>query len=355
MVIKHLVFIALFVLSSKAYCQIVTFENVLQTLLDPRVNLSKYTSDLEAELFKDFKLKLKQISDNYSYTQTAMNEIQFISEDGAGCSKSQSNQSKAVAKIIYQEYKDAKSVLQKQTEFVTYYGCDEKPLFQEVIYREGIGLTKLTKKEVLEFKRKLSLDEKEVNKIYEIRDYQGRSLVKYQLNRFFSQGYDTTRMALFLSGEQVSEMTEQKNNERLFLTIKLMSFNIKIPYYDDTISGKYQSNLFLYVDVTNQGEKYFTGLDKEMISKKSFDSYYNGYFLQFLYSNTISQGFKTIIKYLPTTEIISSGQNHSKLSRQLEEIRLNLINGTNSVKVRSDIEQILLDVLNGSIQDFRPQ
>lgn len=342
-------------MASKSYCQIVTFENVLQTLLDPRVSLSKYTGDLEAELFKDFKVKLKQISDNYSYTQTALNEIQFISEDGSGCAKNQSSQSNTVAKIIYQEYKDSKSLLQKQTEFVTYYGCGEKPLFQEVIYREGIGLTKLTKKEVLEFKRKLSLDEKEVNKIYEIRDYQGKSVVKYQINRFQSQGYDTTRMALYLSGEQVSEMTEQKNAERLFITIKLMPFNIKTSFYDDTNGSSYGSNLYLYIDVSNQGEKYFNGLSKDMISKKTFESYYTGYFLQFLYSSVISQQFKTMIKYLPTTEVISSGQNHSKLSRQLEEIRLNLINGTNPVKVRSDIEQILLDVLNGSIQDFRPQ
>lgn len=352
---KHLIFSFLFLLSTQSLGQAVTFDNILQTLIDPRVNLSKYTGDLEAEMFKDFKLKLKQIADNYSYTQTALNEIQFISEDGAGCSKNQSNQSNAVTKIIYQEYKDSKTLFQKQTEFITYYGCQERPLFQEVIYREGFALNKLTKKEVLEFKRKLSLDEKEINKIYEIRDYQGNSLIKYQINKFLHQGYDTTRMALYLAGIQAVEMTEQKNTERLFLTIKLMPFNMRTTFYDDTNGSSYGGNLYLYIDVSNQGEKYFYDTGKSLISKKTFESFYTAYFLQFLYSNVISQQFKTMIKYFPTTEAVSTGQNHSKLSRQLEEIRLNLINGTNPVKVRNDIEQILLDVLNGSIQDFRPQ
>lgn len=333
----------------------VTFENILQNLLDPRVTLSKYTGDLEAEIFKEMKLKIKQISDNYSYSQSAMNEIQFVSEDGSGCSKNQRAESSVVAKIIYQDHKDAKNLYQKQTEFVTYYGCEQKPLFQEMIYREGMNLTKLTKKEVLEFRRKLSLADNEINKVYEVRDYQGNSVIKIQVNKFLSQGYDTTRLALYLQDQHVIEMTEQKNNQRLFLGIKLLPFNFRTQFYDNSFGSSYSGNLYLYIDVSNQGEKYFTGLTKDLVSKKNFESYYSGYILQFIYSSVISGIFKDMIKYFPSTEVISSGQNHSKLSRQLEEIRLNLINNTNLVKVRSDIEQILLDVLNGSIQDFRPQ
>lgn len=333
----------------------VTFESILQNLLDPRVTLSKYTGDLEAEIFKEMKLKIKQISDNYSYSQSAMNEIQFVAEDGSGCSKNQRADASVVAKIIYQDHKDAKSLYQKQTEFVTYYGCEQKPLFQEMIYREGMNLTKLTKKEVLEFRRKLSLADNEINKVYEVRDYQGNSVLKIQVNKFLSQGYDTTRLSLYLHGQQVIEMTEQRNNQRMFLSIKLLPFNFRTQFYDNSFGSSYSGNLYFYIDVSSQGEKYFLGSTKELVSKKSFESYYSGYLLQFIYSSVISGIFKEMIKHFPSTEVISSGQNHSKLSRQLEEIRLNLINNTNLVKVRSDIEQILLDVLNGSIQDFRPQ
>lgn len=346
----------LFLPLNMAYAQSISIETILSNLINTNISINKYTDDFEAELFKDLKLKIRQISENYSYSQSTFNEIQYISEDGSGCGTTTAGQKTLVGKIIYQDQQNtSKNKLQNLTEFISYTGCDQKPLFQEIYYREGFNLKKLTKKEVLEFKRKLALGEDELAKSYEIRDYQGRSLIKYTLNSFSYSGYLTTKVTISIADQPAIEIIEQKNKERVFITLKLMPFSFVYDFYNNLMPKTFTGNVLLYIDVTLEGEKYYLGANKDLTSKKIFESYYSSYFLLHIYSNIFSSIIKKIITFFPTTEVISRGQNYSKLSRQLEEIRINLINGVDLVKIRQDVEQILVDVLNGTIQDFRPQ
>lgn len=329
-------------------------QSVLNLLNDSHATINRFSEDIEAEVFKDLKLKMKQMTDNYSYNQTNSNEIQFISEDATGCSKTTPSKNTVVSTISYQNQLTTPHSLENLSEFITYTGCDNKFLFQERLYQEGKNLKPLTKKEVLDFKRKLSLENQELNKTYELADHQGRVIFKYSIQKYLYLGYETTQIKMILSDQEIIEIIEQKNTERVFISVKLNPFSFSYDFYNSYFTRIFNNSVLLYADISKEGEKYFQGVDKELISKKTFDSYYSGYFLNYAYANVISSILKKIIEFFPSTEVITSGQRYSKLSRQLEDIRLKLING-NYPEARNDIEQILLDVLNGSIQDFRPQ
>jgi hypothetical protein len=296
-----------------------------------------YVQQIGEAMISKLRQKVLQISQTYTH-QGNQNFLEFTTIDGTGCSALQNKKEEVVAKIQYtRELPSPTKHIMYQTERISYYGCQNKLLFSEVIQCTGGTTPLLSTENVINVMRKFPLQNSETRRLYRVLDRDDQAVITIDTTKDQTKGWKHTTFKI--SDVEILDVANLKTERFEKLSIIKRAYSYFITIDKSQISAQSTSEVPIKAIVAANGTRYF--YNDELISQATFDTNINEVLFRVMGGIRLGGVVDMLMNGFPES------QAAPKLNRLLDQLNEAIIlNQSGQSKDR--INELLLDIQAGA-------